>query len=301
VVGDIDQRFQKYLKNVPVMPDVAMKVMSMADDRIEVSFKELENVIKVDPGLSAKILKIANSAMYARQREITNIQTAITLLGFKNLRSLVLLVTASNLLTNVHRTSFYRRFWSHSVHSAFISRHLCLRFGMKEDSEEAFTGALLHNIGQVAFYNTDSERYDEILTRSTAQVEATTETPASSPNKPGLLGLEKEAFGVDHRELGASVFESWYFPQSFVDIAREHGSRNIVSSHKQVILVVSLADIVADLLGLGFGQANEAKLAELLPASPASESDIAYYRENYLTDIRNDALFLQCKELFGID
>lgn len=294
-MGDIDQRFQRYLKNVPIMPDVATKVMSMADDRLEFSFKELENIIKVDPGLSAKVLKIANSALYARQREVTNIQSAITLLGFKNLKSLVLLVTASNLFSRLQPNSFYRRFWSHSVHSAFISRHMCLRCGLKESAEEAFTGALLHDIGQVAFFNTDQARYDEILTQA-ARYQSTAEKAI-----PSLLALEKAAFGVDHRELGASVFESWYFPNTFVDIAREHGSRNIVSAHKQVILLVSIADEIADLLGLGFSPGNEEAIADLLPPSPAGEEDVAYYRSSYLADVRNDPLFQQCKELFGIE
>ncbi len=275
------------------MPDVATKIMSMTEGNLQISFKELENVIKIDPGLSAKILKIANSALYARQREITNIQTAITLLGFKNLKSLVLLVTASNLLSNVHRTAFYRRFWSHSIHSAFMSRHMCLRSGLKEEAEEAFTGALLHDIGQVAFYNTDPQNYDELLKR---EGEASNEGQSVS-----LLELEKETFGVDHRRLGASVFESWFFPQTFVDIAREHGSRNIVSPHKQTILVISIADLVVDRLGLGFSKGNPALLDELLPVSPVNREDLDYYLGSYLADIRNDPLFQQCRELFGIE
>ncbi|HUX21719.1 MAG TPA: HDOD domain-containing protein [Spirochaetia bacterium] len=296
-MGDIDQRFLRYLKNVPVMPDVATKIMSMTDENAQFSFKELESVIKVDPGLSVKILKIANSALYARQREITNIQTAITLLGFKNLKSLVLLVTASNLLSNVHRTAFYRRFWSQSVHCAFMSRHMCLRFGMKEEAEGAFTGALLHDIGQVAFYNTDPRGYDDLLNRSAERAQ----NPTGERQGGGLLDLERETFGVDHRQLGASVFESWFFPQTFVDIAREHGSKNIVSAHKQIILVISIADIVVDQLGLGFGKGDLTALAEILPASPINEEDLEYYRNNYLADIREDLLFQQCREMFGID
>lgn len=277
------------------MPDVATKVMSMADDKLEVSFKELENIIKVDPGLSAKILKIANSALYARQREITSIQSAITLLGFKNLRSLVLLVTASNLFSVLHRPAFFRRFWSHSVHAAFISRHLSLRCGLKESAEEAFTGALLHDIGQVAFFNTDQTRYEEILTRI-GQSEG-----AVGRDRPSLLSLEKAAFDVDHRELGASVFERWYFPDTFVDLAREHGSRTVVSPHKEIIHIVSIADEIADLLGLGFTPGDEETIAALLPDSPVNEENIGYYRSSYLSDIRNDPLFQQCKELFGIE
>ena len=88
-----------YLKNIynlPVIPEVALKVMNIAESGLDISFTELESIIKVDPGLSAKILKVANSALYARRSEIKSLQTAITMLGFKNIRSLILLVTASS-------------------------------------------------------------------------------------------------------------------------------------------------------------------------------------------------------------
>ena len=81
--------YEKFMKQLPVIPEVATKIMGIAEDGSEISFQELENIIKVDPGLTTKILRVANSAMYARQREIKNLQMAITLLGLKNIKSLV--------------------------------------------------------------------------------------------------------------------------------------------------------------------------------------------------------------------
>ena len=103
--------YAEYLKSMPVIPDIATKILSIAESHIEISFKELEETIKIDPGLSAKILRVANSALYSRQKEITNLQMAITLLGFKNIKSLVLLVTASSLFTKRETAGFYRFFW----------------------------------------------------------------------------------------------------------------------------------------------------------------------------------------------
>ena len=74
--------YARYLKTIPVIPEVSAKILSIAEDKLDISFKELESIIKIDPGLSAKILKVANSALYARQKKVTSLQTAITLLGF---------------------------------------------------------------------------------------------------------------------------------------------------------------------------------------------------------------------------
>ena len=102
-------KYESYLKNLPVMPEVATRVMRIAEDKLDISFKELEEIIKLDPGLTVKILRIANSALYARQREIKSLQMAITLLGFKNIKSLVLLVAASNTFARYKKTAFYPR------------------------------------------------------------------------------------------------------------------------------------------------------------------------------------------------
>ena len=81
------EQYEEYLKKLPVMPTVATKVLSMAEDRIDVNFSELEHLIKVDPSLSTKILRIANSALYARPQKISTLQSAIGMLGFKNIKS----------------------------------------------------------------------------------------------------------------------------------------------------------------------------------------------------------------------
>ena len=128
--------YSQYLKNLPVMPEVAAKILSMAEHNLDISFKELEEIIRVDPGLTAKILKIANSALYARQREIKSLQMAITLLGFKNIKSLVMLITASNTFTKYKKTSFYQYFWKSSILSSFFAKHITLRCGRKGLAEE---------------------------------------------------------------------------------------------------------------------------------------------------------------------
>ena len=116
------EQYEKYLKNLPVIPDVAAKILTIPEDAKNISFKELEELIKIDPGLTTKILKVANSALYARQREITTLQMAITLLGFKNIKSLVILTTASNVFAKQSKTEFYKEFWKHSVLTAFGQR-----------------------------------------------------------------------------------------------------------------------------------------------------------------------------------
>jgi HD-like signal output (HDOD) protein len=98
--------FAKYLNELPVIPDIAQKILEMAQQGMDISFQELEQTISLDPGLTSKVLRVANSALYARQNQISNLRSAITLLGFNNIRNLVLLVTASSMFSKTKKVPF---------------------------------------------------------------------------------------------------------------------------------------------------------------------------------------------------
>ena len=285
----MSERYEKYLKNLPVIPEVARKIMSMAEDKLDISFKELENIIIIDPGLTAKILKVANSALYARQREIKNLQMAITLLGFKNIKSLIMLVTAANAFTRHKTSKFYQTFWKHSIISAFLSKHIALRLNQNESAEEHFLAGLLHDIGQVALFNSDTEKYENVI------------KSVSDDDNKQLEATEEEQYEINHRELGASILQKWYFPEQYVDVAKEHMSSNITSVHKMMISVITIADIIAENLGFGYIAPNAKELLPgLLLYTGLKEQDIEYYTNEYMNDLKKDPLFNECKTLFNI-
>ena len=287
-MSDSSAAYDKYMKQIPVMPDAAVKIMGMAEEGSDVSFTELERTIKIDPGLTTKILKVANSAMYARQREIKNLQMAISLLGLKNIRSLVLLVAASGLFRKDGKSDFYNNFWQHAVTTAFLSKHIATRTRHKELAEEVFLGGLLHDIGQSALYNSSGEEYVGLLEESRnsgIQIEE----------------LEKGKYGIDHRDLGSALLTRWFFPEIYADMASEHTSVNITSNHKTAIVIVSSGDLVSSILGHGFGTPNaEDQLQLFLRLIKLSGQDLDYYRNSYLSDLKEDPLFQECQSLFGL-
>jgi putative nucleotidyltransferase with HDIG domain len=283
----MSEGFEKYLKTMPIMPDVATKILSIAEDKLDISFKDLEDIIRVDPSLTAKVLKIANSAMYARQREIKSLQTAITLLGFKNLKSLVLLVTASGTFARHQQDPFFQYFWKHSILTAFLARHMAIRCSRKDVSEDCFVAGLLHDIGQVAFYNADKERYQPVVS-------------ALIEGKAQVEPIEQGIYSADHRKVGASLLKQWSFPDLYVDTALEHQSLNITSAHKATIFIVSTADLVEELIRLGALNADKNQLlAELIQHTELTENDIQYYKNSFMADMQKDSLFLECRSLFG--
>ena len=277
------------MKNLPVIPDIATKILSITEEKLDISFKELENTIMVDPGLSAKILRVANSALYARQREVKNLQMAITLLGFKTIKSLVLLITASNMFSKGQNTAFYRFFWKHSVIVAFMAKDMAIKTANRNIADICFLAGLIHNIGQTALYNANPEGYKEVLNLARS-------------GERRISEVEQELFEVSHREVGADVLRNWSFPDVYVDTAAEHGSPNITSSHKTAILLVSMADFVTSNIDLYKDNPLDVDVVrDILRQTSLKESDLSVYHTSFVDSLSEDKLFQECKTLFQIN
>ena len=262
------------------MPDIAAKIVSIPEDNINISFKDLEDLIKVDPGLTTKILKVANSAMYARQKEITSLQIAITMLGFKTIKSLVFLVSASNMFKQGKEKQFYQYFWKHSIFTAFIAQSIAVRAGFKRLADETFLAGLLHDIGRAALYQSDTELYMALHGEDD----------------------EKRAFGIDHKEVGEAILDSWNFPPVYVNTAREHNSLNITSQFKTIILIVSAADLLSGhFTNSPLAEVDDEKLDAFMMRINLKPEDKVFYLEQFEAQLTGTPLFHECSSLFGLN
>ncbi len=272
------------LSKLPVNPSIAAKVLKMADSQ-DVSFGALEEVIMADPGLTARILRIANSALYARQTKVTRLQTAFTLLGTKTIRNLVILATGSSLFRRDLASSFYAYFWTHALATAFLARDLAARCGFGQHAEECFVAGLLHDVGQVAFLLESPKAYEALVLEARLKGRCVSE-------------LETEAYGTDHKRVGAEVLASWSFPAVYVDAALEHGSPNPASASKQVVATVTAADLV------GANWAREpdpprplAGLAPFLGYLRLGADDLDAWQAETRSRLEKDPFYLGCREL----
>ena len=287
-VGSGSYDLEAAMKNLPVIPDVATKIIGMAEDGLDMSFGELESIIKMDPVLSAKILKVANSALYARQKEITNLKMAISLIGFKTIKSLVLLISASNLFARYKKTKFYGIYWRHSLFTAFTAKNIVLQTSGRYRGEQVFLTGLFHDIGQIALYNMDPELYESLIQRREKE-NIRTRT------------LELETYGTTHSEVGAEILTRWNFPPVFVDTAKEHGDDSISSPYKSLIAAVSAADILSrEFEGFPLPADKEPVLLELTDTAAFPREYLDYLRTSFIKTLEGDSLYRECRALFGL-
>ncbi|MBB6480586.1 HDOD domain-containing protein [Spirochaeta isovalerica] len=280
------ENFEKYASKLPVIPEVASRILSIGEDNQDFSFKKLEEIISLDPMLTSRILKVANSALYARQKEITTLQMAIGLLGFKNIKSLVLLISASQFSRQFESDPFYNDFWTHSIVTAFIAREIYYRNKDRVNQDLAFTLALLHDIGKVALFNFDPAAYRKVLEEA-------------ENGKESYPAIERKHMGTDHHEAGAQIMRIWNLPDIFAQSVELHGKNDIDSPDADLIRNISIADYIAGKLGFGTVEENIAgDWAFLLKGTDVGPDDLTFFLQEYEALMVEDPLFLECEKLF---
>ena len=134
------------------LPEVVLKINEMVNSE-DTSAVEIAEVISHDPALSTRILKIANSSLYGGQRQIDSITRAVTLLGTKQIRDLVMATTAAKVFDGIpNEVISVEDFWHHSLYCALLARELA-KLSKKVNADTMFTAGLLHDIGHLVMFN----------------------------------------------------------------------------------------------------------------------------------------------------
>lgn len=268
--------YAQHLKDIPVAPHIASEIRRLAQEKA-LSYDTLYQALCVDPGLTVKVLRIANSPHFAREGQIVDLKAALNLIGFTAVKNLVLLSSRSSVVPPDLAPGFYRHFWDHSSLSAFCSRELALMAGFPELSDRAFVGGLLHNLGQVALF------------RATPSYRSLIEQ-AETDREP-IGRLEEKTLGTTHQEVGYRILETWRFPSVYTDVAREHGQTNITSEHKQTILLVSLGSFIASNVGPRNRSHPLGLVEHMVPYLGLSLTTLREFQESCLDARARDPLF----------
>ena len=187
------------------LPAVAARAISLAESD-QFSAHELAQAISADQALSAKMLRLANSAYYGFPRRITTVRDAVILLGFRAVRSATLAACVIDTLPGNRKMDRYA-FWQFSVTVGMLAE--ILAHATRHNDEEAFTAGVLHNIGRLAL----SQHRPEELERARAM--------AAEQQVP-LIEAEREIFGFTEAELGGGMALVWNFPKELADAVAQH-------------------------------------------------------------------------------
>ena len=232
-------------KDLPTLPIIASKLLALTAQE-ETTLTDIANLIMQDMSLSAKVLRVANSSFYSFPQQISSINQAVSILGLNAVRSLVLSFSFLSMGTRQNGSLFdYEQFWQRSLVEAAAAK-LIVEQVANADAEEAFTGSLLQNIGQLVLASTRPLEYNQVLEQANT-------LPAESGGDRLIQeqNLELEIFGMTHAEAGYEVAKSWGLPENLILPIRYHHAPLDYSGtnkrHQQIIRAAYLANLLARL------------------------------------------------------
>lgn len=216
------------LADIAPLSPVAVELVATLERDVSVS--AVEAVIRRDPVIAARVLSAANAAAWATSAPVVSIHAALLRLGFERVRRLAVLIS---LYDAVASAPVARSFWRHSISVAHVAEALARRVSETETADIALVGGLLHDIGLLVL----SRHYASALASMRAAVEV---------RGVPLWDVEREALGIDHAELGASVAIHWRLSPSIADAIRYHHHPDAAPPEaREVARVLALADSIA--------------------------------------------------------
>ena len=200
--GETNNRFieLKAQGRLPSIKGVALSILE-ASSNDDISLNRIAQIITPDPALTARLIKISNSAMYPGSRPVASLQDAIAKLGMSQVRHIALgFALVSENKEGVCEAFDYASFWARSMIRGSLMRHACSMMKLGS-AEEMFTLGLLSKIGELALATAYPDKYSDLLT---AGFDGLT-----------LRRKEFDAFGMDAPRLSAALMEDWKLPAPF--------------------------------------------------------------------------------------
>jgi HD-like signal output (HDOD) protein len=218
----------------PATPQIILEVGALLQSP-SVDSREITSRLKRDQALTSRLIRIANSAVFAGTEPVASVEDAISLIGFQEVHRLV----GFHMLRQIGDADLLiygipaRRFVENSLFVALLMEELAV--GAQEDPRTCYTIGLLRSLGKVCLDRHGRGCPPERIPRLSDDL--------------GIAQLEMEVFGITGNEAGAGVLESWRFPHEFTAAIRDHYAP--AGLHLPLTHLLNLAASVADILGYG--------------------------------------------------
>jgi putative nucleotidyltransferase with HDIG domain len=257
---------------------VTAKIISIVDDPKSTAH-DLHNIIKNDPALATKILKVVNSAFYGLPGQVSDLDRAIVLLGLSAVKNIAISASISRLFTAEKISDKFsaRDIWKHSVAVAVATREFCCRIGKKAFAEEAFLAGLIHDLGLLIERQAFPDQLTDVI------------RTACKEERP-FCDIEMEAINVDHQALGAALAAKWKFPRPLQTvIGYHHRIENLKDDARLLPTIVYISDVMCCCEKIGFYLTGNCQdvTDTLLESVGLTESDFHSVRESLPEHIAN--------------
>lgn len=222
-----------HIGQLPTVPSVVQELIA-SFDKDDIDVASLAAKVSKDQVISAKVLRLANTAHFGSPRQISSIEDAVIVLGFDKLRTLVIASGIAGM--SIPIPAFDKvHYWRYSLNVANTAKQLAKM--ARQNGEVAFTAGLLHSIGQLLIH-----------IAAPADAAAVEKLVASGASR---TASEMNTFGFNHAEVGAELARRWNFPQIIQDAIRYHNDPLKQEPFLPIAALVHLAEYIIHHLEMG--------------------------------------------------
>ncbi len=229
------------ISEIATLPEITVRIIDIVEDPKSTAH-DLHEVIKNDPALSAKILKVVNSAFYGLPGQIANMDRAIVLLGLSAVKNIAIAASISRLFKGdkPHPHFSAKDLWRHSVGVAVAARKLAILSGNRVGSEDLFVGGLMHDLGILIERQAFGDKLLEVIEKCV-------------DSQRDFCSIETEMFGASHPEFGLALATKWKFPKHLLGmIGYHHGPEVLPPAEQKLATLVQIADVICCREEIGF-------------------------------------------------
>ena len=217
------------IHELPTLSTVVMKLSQLLVD-INISAKDVAEVIQYDQAIVTKLLKMVNSAFFGFSNKVSSVQHALMLLGFNTVRNAIIAIEVINAMNTKNKIKGFdiAAFWQHAIGVAVISRHLDEETG-HHFRENVFTAGIIHDIGKIVMAHYFGGRYQAALETMYRE-------------KINYWDAENRHFPMNHADVGMQLAKRWHLPETMCNVIGRHHETSKAGSVDDLVQIVHAAD-----------------------------------------------------------
>jgi HD-like signal output (HDOD) protein len=228
------------IRNLPTLPDVVMEILRLCDDP-NTSTRQIAQLIEKDPVLTTKVLKLVNSSYFGLSKELFSINQALVLIGYNNLKSMVMSASMLQVFNQDSRVGSFSRkaLWKHSVGVGIGARFMARRFHIG-DPEQIFVAGLIHDVGKVIidwYFHSQFVQIIDLVDREHCWIRE----------------AENRVLQVTHEEIGSYLASRWNLPDMLKEGIAHHHQPSLSTEHAATAALIQLSDALIRELDVGYG------------------------------------------------
>ena len=195
------------------------------------SAAEISEIVRKDPSLTARLLRLVNSAYFGLSSSVNSVEEAVFFLGVRQVKQLAMTTPViEDLQEMIKQTSFdWSEFWKHCIAVAVITREIASRISEPSPDESDYLAGLLHDVGKIATAAVFPDRFVAIQNRV-------------KRGDIDLLEAEKMYLGMDHSEIGATYLAAHNLPTQLVNVCQFNHTPYQATDSKDLIAIVHIAN-----------------------------------------------------------